>query len=88
MIVVLEDEADSFFCFERLMCRLVLVYLKPYFQYVLCIWYGTKRLCFLVFFKMKSEETSGARGDLLELKLNLLICLQLLRLLTPSFTNI
>lgn len=87
MIVLLEDEADSFFCFERLMRRLVLVTFNHTFNVsFFCVWYyGTKRF---MFFEMKSEETSGARGDLLELKLNLLICLQLLRLLTQSFTNI
>jgi hypothetical protein len=69
MIILLEDEADAFWCFERLMRRLV----------VLNMFY---------FFELKSEEISVVPGDLLELKLNLLICLQLLRLLTPNFTNI
>lgn len=47
MIVLLEDEADSFFCFERLMRRLVLVTFNHTFNVSFCIWYyGTKRLCF------------------------------------------
>lgn len=48
MIVLLEDEADSFFCFERLMRRLVLVTFNHTFNVsFFCVWYyGTKRLCF------------------------------------------
>lgn len=94
MIILLEDEADSFWCFERLMRRLVLT--LHIFSMYLCfdVDYLHLFLCnqgvlnLFSFFELKSEEISAALGDLLELKLNLLIWLQLLRLLTPNFTNI
>ena len=51
MIMLLEDEGDAFWCFERLMRRLVLTFLHQSIKFFVCLFYvdSLKYICIFRF---------------------------------------